>query len=847
MAVAEEHPDVAVLEAFSLGRLDDASLVAVEAHLAGCSICQERGSAVSGDKFVELLRRVHARTPDETKSVPLVQAPLSVTGAEAETLPPPAQPDKAGAGTVEFLPDELVNHERYRVIRLIGEGGMGAVYEAEHRVMQRTVALKVIHRAYTERPAAVERFRREVRAAARLSHPNIVTTYDAEDAGDTHFLVMEYVEGTSLGRLAKERGPLPVADACNYVRQAALGLQHAHERGMVHRDVKPDNLMRIASPASSAPGVVKLLDFGLATLTAERGEGLTSANVDMGTADYMAPEQAEDARSADIRADVYSLGCTLYYLLTGSVPFPAPTSLLKILAHRERPLPDIRKVRPEVSPELAAVVQRLLAKKPQDRYQTPGEVAAALEPFTKPELSKSSATIVDSSATIAEPSIGKSRHRPRRRLLVAAAALLLACLTIAGVAIYRIQTDKGELVITTESDDVKVVIKQGGEEVSIIDAKTDKEIRLTLRSGTYELELQGAPEGLKLDVDNVTLMRGETKLARIEHAVTANSAGEKVGEVRVFAGHADGIYPVAFSPNGQLILTGATNQGEDLRDCHVQIWDAATGREIRRLNGQRSSISCAAFSADGKSVVAGSFWQDPTLRVWDVQSGTELQHFSHSDPHNARSVWGVAIAPNSRHVFSCCDDSTVRMWNVETGKEAKQFKGQGSHPRCLALSRDGQYLVIAGVHQDCSIRVWEVESGKQVGVFDIDDAQEKASVAFSPDGHSILSGCYDGSVQLWDVRTGKEVRRFEGHSKAVFGVAFSPDGSRVLSGSEDRTVRLWEVRTGKELYRFIGHTRGVRGVCFSPDGRFAVSGGNDNTARLWRLPDPSFAKEKEKP
>src|SRR5262249_45272400 len=155
------------------------------------------------------------------------------------------------------------------------------------------------------------RFRREVCAASRLSHPNIVHAYDTENAGETHFLVMEYVDGISLGRLLKDRGPLPVAEACAYIRQAALGLQHAYERGMVHRDVKPDNLIRCAD------GRVKVLDFGLAALTAERGSALTDLNAIMGTPEYMSPEQAEDARTADIRADIYSLGCTLYHLLTG--------------------------------------------------------------------------------------------------------------------------------------------------------------------------------------------------------------------------------------------------------------------------------------------------------------------------------------------------------------------------------------------------------------------------------------------------------------------------------------------------------------------------------------------------
>src|SRR4029077_14546621 len=241
----------------------------------------------------------HARTEAASKGPEHASTPPPAeTCAEAATLAhvAPASPD--GPGVSDGIPPELARHERYRVVRLLGEGGMGSVYEAEHCVMQRAVALKVISAAFTSRPATVERVRREVRAAARLSHPNIVTTYDAEDAGATLFLVMEYVEGVSLAQLVQQQGPLPVAEACAYIRQAALGLQHAHERGMVHRDVKPDNLIR------TADGVVKVLDFGLATLTAERGEGLTDKNVLMGPPDYMAPEQAMDARAADIRADV---------------------------------------------------------------------------------------------------------------------------------------------------------------------------------------------------------------------------------------------------------------------------------------------------------------------------------------------------------------------------------------------------------------------------------------------------------------------------------------------------------------------------------------------------------------
>jgi serine/threonine protein kinase len=294
-------------------------------------------------------------------------------GTRAPGARPPAAPAAA-------LPRELTNHPRYQVLRELGRGGMGVVYQARQTVMNRPVVIKVINKALLDQPDALERFHREVTAAARLSHPNIVVAYDAEQAGDLHMLVMEFVPGQSLAEVLEKKGPLPVADACRYVRQAALGLQHAHEQKMVHRDIKPQNLML------TPKGEVKILDFGLAKMASERGQGkgLTASNSYMGTPDYSAPEQATDARTADIRADIYSLGCTLYALLAGHPPFQEDTPIKTILAHLETkpvPLPELR---PDVPAELWAVVAKMLAKQPEKRYQTPAAVAAALAPFVKP-------------------------------------------------------------------------------------------------------------------------------------------------------------------------------------------------------------------------------------------------------------------------------------------------------------------------------------------------------------------------------------------------------------------------------------------------------------------------------
>jgi serine/threonine-protein kinase len=284
----------------------------------------------------------------------------------------------------------------YRLLERLGEGGMGQVFKARHPGLDRVVALKVLRKDYMADPDAVRRFQREIRAAAQLSHPNIVMAYDADEVDGTCFFVMEYVAGIDLGRLVQQSGPLSVEQACDYIRQAALGLQHAHERGLVHRDLKPSNLLlahpsrrgsalqrRGSGSSLSRMPVVKILDMGLARLpqrgnTEESGCCLTLVGRVIGTPDFMAPEQAVNSHTTDIRADLYSLGCTLYYLLTGHVLYRGCTPMEKLLRHQLDPPPPIERVRPGVPADLRAILYKLLMKHPEDRYQTPAELAAAL-------------------------------------------------------------------------------------------------------------------------------------------------------------------------------------------------------------------------------------------------------------------------------------------------------------------------------------------------------------------------------------------------------------------------------------------------------------------------------------
>jgi tRNA A-37 threonylcarbamoyl transferase component Bud32 len=264
---------------------------------------------------------------------------------------------------------ELHGHTRYEVLELIGAGAMGTVYRAMQKQLNRVVAIKVLRRGLTGRAGFAERFCREVQSLARLNHPNIVQAYDADHAGDSHFLVMEFVAGESLDAVVRRCGPLPVAEACRLAVQVAIGLQHAHEQGLVHRDIKPGNLLL------TPEGVVKIADFGLSRVAGVADVGDSeSAPVVLGTPEYMAPEQARNSATADIRSDLYSLGCTLYFLLAGKPPFSGASHLQTLLDHQDTNPPEL----PGTSDTFRAILKRLLAKDPHDRYATPAEAAAAL-------------------------------------------------------------------------------------------------------------------------------------------------------------------------------------------------------------------------------------------------------------------------------------------------------------------------------------------------------------------------------------------------------------------------------------------------------------------------------------
>jgi WD40 repeat protein/serine/threonine protein kinase len=855
-----------VLVAFHLGDLPLDKLQTVADHLDQCPTCaavvHDLSNEGSKDQVIASLGRLKGAQAVPAATLRVSRQDLAL-GAES------ADPPEAGSATRHFgapLPEQL---REYRLLEKIGQGGMATVYRAVHTRLDRTFAVKVLPLSRTDRPEAVARFRREMKAVGRLRHPNIVQATDAGEENGVHFLVMEFVEGSDLSALVGRLGRLAPAVACEVVRQAALGLQHAHDAGLVHRDVKPSNL--ILTPG----GEVKLLDLGLALLGGDKAAdgGGTASSLVLGSFDYIAPEQGNDSHTVDGRADLYSLGCTLYHLLTGWPPFPAPhfrTPLQKLQAHTSRAVPPLANVVPEVAPALAAVVERLLAKSPADRFGTAGETATALEPFAcgprAPELLQLAAAGGTPAAPRArtplpdEQSWTAQTRPPRRRRLPLVIACLAAILLLP-LGVMLLRTPDGTLEIDTDDDDVRVVVERGGELVKVQDLKSGKTVEL--RPGKYRLRTEGR-EDLVLDSPDVDLERGRRVVARIRRKpsdllepVALPPAPTPADLARTPAA-ADALRPALIPPRLRAMAGGGDPEkapadlvavlgvpglrypgridsihfsadGKTLAAAgwrhNIMVWDAATGEPGGGGPGPADAwLRSAVYSPARDSLATAA--QDGYVRLWNLQGGS-LQ-FEHRVNASALSV---AFSPDGTVLAAGTGNSMVHLLDVATGEELNAFKvSEHSWVERLAFSPDGTLLAVGS--GATPLRLFDPATGEQVRV--MQGHKDAAwAVAFSPDGKTLASGSWDGTVKLWDPNTGRERRTLDGHEGKVWVVEFSPDGRTVASGGSDKVVRLWDVATGKERLTLRVHLDGVRALSFRRDGRVLASADEIGRVALW--------------
>jgi WD40 repeat protein/tRNA A-37 threonylcarbamoyl transferase component Bud32 len=737
----------AELAAFHLGDLPETDLLALGEHLEQCPRCEEAARALDGLSDPTLAAYRHSAT--------------------SGLLP-----------AVNGLPERVGDYE---ILGEVGRGGMGVVYKARHVQLHRVVALKMLLASYFADRDQRLRFRIEAEAVARLQHPHIVQLFEIgehemDPGSPCPYFTLEFVEGGSLAARLAERPP-PPRQAAAWLEPLARAVHYAHQQGIIHRDLKPANILL------TSDGQPKICDFGVAKLLG--GSDLkTLSGMLIGTAEYMAPEQAEGQTAADRATDVYALGTILYELLTFRPPFKGMSALDTLNQIRTvQPVPP-RHLQPHVARDLETICLKCLEKEPRKRYATSEALAEDLRRFL------AGAPISARPVNWWHRTVKWCHRRPAQAAL-AATLLVVVLVGFAGVTWQMFRAEAAKEIALQEKE--------------------------AARWYAYRANIAAAASALQLT--NISSARSYLDAAPEQYRNWEwhHFVSQLDPPHAVLRGHDAAVVSVAFSPNSTRLASASD-------DRTVRVWDCVTGTTVAVLRGHAGRVFQVSYSPDGKHLT--SYSEDGTVYVWDM-TNHQLSATLHG-----RFQWPCCLAPSGKELVSSGKDGTLSIWDTASGKVRAAWKGHSAAVTAVVFSPDGTRVLSSGHYPDNSVRLWDATMGRSLAVM-AGHRNHVGYVAFSPDGSRIVSASRDQTARVWDAATGQALATLRGHQDQVLKAAFCPKGAYVVTVSRGRTVRLWDAKTGESLAVLGGHQDAVHGVAFSPDGNRIASASEDKTVRLW--------------